>query len=128
MEKQNKAKQEETIFKIGDSVRYIINRVAFAKGTLHYWSATVHKIIAKDFHSYTLDNDKKYQYYYLQKVTHNENFTPAIIPAQIKTRDELQKNQRRTRILQREGIDESTIIKERRTPKLKEQFKSLLSR
>ena len=34
MEKQNKAKQEETIFQIGDNVRYIINRVAFAKGTL----------------------------------------------------------------------------------------------
>ena len=31
MENQNKAKQEETIFQIGDNVRYIINRVAFAK-------------------------------------------------------------------------------------------------
>ena len=46
----------------------------------------------------------------------------------MKTRDDLQKTQRRTRILQREGIDESTIIKERRTPKLKKQFKSLLLR
>ena len=101
MENQNKAKQEKTIFQIGDNVRYI---------------------------KYTLDNDKKIQYYYLQKVSQSENFTPAIIPAQIKTRDELQKNQRRTRILQREGNDEWTIIKERRTPKLKEQFKSLLSR
>ena len=102
--------------------------MAFTKGTLRRWSATFHKIIAKDLHSYTLDNDKKFQYYYLQKVTHNENFIPAIIPAQIKTRDELQKTQRRTRILQREGIEETTIIKERRIPKLKEQFKSLLSR
>ena len=88
IEKQNKAKQEETIFKMGDSVRYIINRVAFAKGTLPKRSATVLKIISKDLHSYTLDNDKKFQYYYLQNVTHNENFTPAIIPAQVKTRDE----------------------------------------
>ena len=48
MEKRNKAKQEETIYKIGDSVRYIINRVAFAKGTLPKWQATVHKIISKD--------------------------------------------------------------------------------
>ena len=128
IEKQNKAKQEETIFKIGDSVRYIINRVAFAKCTPPKWSATIRKLISKYLHSYTLDNDKKFQYYYLQKVTENESFTPAIIPAQIKTRDELQKNQRRTRILQRENIDESTIIKERRIPKLKEQFKSLLSR
>ena len=102
--------------------------MAFDKGTLPKWSATVHKIISKDLHSFTLDNDKKYQYYYLQKVIQNENFTPAIIPVQIKTRDELQKNQRRIRILQRENIDESTIIKERRIPKLKEQFKSLLSR
>ena len=44
MEKQNKAKQEETIFQIGDNVRYIINRVAFAKGTLPKWSAKVQKI------------------------------------------------------------------------------------
>ena len=102
--------------------------MAFTKGTLPKWSATVHIIIAKDLHSCTLDNDKKFQYYYLQKVTHTENFTPAIIPTQIKTRDELQKTQRRNRILQRENIDESTIIKERRIPKLKEQFKSLLSR
>ena len=71
---------------------------------------------------------KKFQCYYLQKVTHNENFTPATIPAQIKTRDELQKTPRRTRILRREGIEETTIIKERRISKLKEQFKSLLSR
>ena len=68
IEKQNKPKQDETIFKIGDSVIYIINRVAFAKGTIPKWSATVHKIIAKDLHSYTLDNDKKLQYYYLQKL------------------------------------------------------------
>ena len=58
MEKQNKAKQEETIYQIGDNVRYINNRVAFAKCTLPKWSATVHKIISKDLHSYTLDNEK----------------------------------------------------------------------
>ena len=46
----------------------------------------------------------------------------------MKIRDKLQKTQRRNRILQREDIDESTIIKERRIPKVKEQFKSLLSR
>ena len=32
IEKQNKAKQEETIFQNGDNVRYINYRVAFAKG------------------------------------------------------------------------------------------------
>ena len=53
--------------------------LAFAKGTLPKRSTTVHKIMSKD--SCTLDNDKKFQYYYLQKVTHNEVFTPAIIPA-----------------------------------------------
>ena len=42
-------------------------------------------------HTYTSDNDRKFQYYYLQKVTHNESFTPTIIPTQTKTRDELQK-------------------------------------
>ena len=93
--------------------------MAFAKGTLPKWSATAHKIIAKDLHSYTLDNDKIFQYYYLQKVTHIENFTPATLPAQIKTRDELQKNQRRTRILQLENIDDKNYDKRKKNTEIK---------
>ena len=40
----NKAKLEEVKFNIGDSVRYILNRKQFEKGTLAKWSKTVHKI------------------------------------------------------------------------------------
>ena len=42
--------------------------------------------------------------------------------------ENLNKENKRLRIHGREGIDETTIINEKRKPKLKEQFRSLLSR
>ena len=59
--KYNRAKLEETKFNVGDTVRYILNRLQFDKGTLPRWSAT-HKIISKNPHSYVLDNNKTFKY------------------------------------------------------------------
>ena len=44
--KYNKAKIEEVKFNVGDSVRYILNRKQFEKGTLAKWSKTVQKTIS----------------------------------------------------------------------------------
>ena len=44
------------------------------------------------------------------------------------TRPTIRKENKRLRVHAREGIDESTIINEKRVPKITEQFKSLLSR
>ena len=90
--------------------------MAFSKGTLPRFSQTIHKIISKDSHSYTLDNDKKFQYYYLQKVSHNETFTPPIITP-TPTREELHKVQKQNRILRHEGVDISTVEKEKKSSK-----------
>ena len=67
-----------------------------------------------------LGKRQKVQNHYFKKVAHHENFAPANT-SQIKTRDESQKIKKRTRTRThaREGIAESTIIKERRIPKLK---------
>ena len=64
----NLALQEETVFNIGDNVRCIVNLKSFEKKSLPKWSKTVHKIISKKALMHTLDNNKYYKYYELQKV------------------------------------------------------------
>ena len=44
--KYEKAKREEIKFELGDTVRYILNRQQFEKGTLPRWSKVIHKIRA----------------------------------------------------------------------------------
>ena len=61
--KYNDALQEEQKLNINDEVRYIINKAAFAKGTLPKWIKTVHKILYSTERTYTLDNNKTYKYY-----------------------------------------------------------------
>ena len=55
-------------FDVGVTVRYIINRQQFEKGTLPRWSKATHKIVSKKQHSYVLDNTKTYKYYELQNI------------------------------------------------------------
>ena len=82
----NKAKEEETTFDVGDTVRYIINRQQFEKGTLPRWSKATHKIISKNQHSYTLENNKTYKYYEMQNIRSVEGLElPTIEP----TREQL---------------------------------------
>ena len=73
MKQWNEAKLTETKFQNGDTVRYVINKAAFAKGSLGKYSKTLHKIIEHSEHTYTLDNDVKCKYYELQKVNNSES-------------------------------------------------------
>ena len=125
-EKDKLANEEEQQFYVGDNVRYIKNKVMFEKGTAPKWSEILHKIIKANKHSYVLDNNKSYKYYEVKKNVIVEN-TPIIEEIQ-PTRPTIRKENKRLRAHEREGIDESTINNEKRIPKLKEQFKSLLSR
>ena len=105
--KIEKAKQEETIFEIGDVVRYIINLTSFHKGTLPKWSKVVHKIISKNKHSYVLDNGKTKKYYELQKVNniqriHREQTEP--------TREQMRKQRTSERRFRLEGLDKNMIL------------------
>ena len=96
------------------------------KGTAPKLSEILHKIIKANKHSYILDNNKSYKYYELQKNDIVEN-APIIEEIQ-PTRPIIRKENKRLRVHAREGIYESSIINEKRIPKLKEQFKSLLLR
>ena len=99
--KYNKAKEEETIFNIGDNVRYIINRKAFEKHTLPKWSKSIHSIISKTQHTYTLDNDKTFKYYELQKVVDVQHLD---IPLTEPTREQLRKQITSKRRFKKEGL------------------------
>ena len=105
--KYNKAKLEEIKFNVGDSVRYILNRKQFEKGTLAKWSKSVHKIISNTEHSYTLDNEKVFKYYELQKVKEVERLErPHTEP----TREQLRKQRTSERRFRLEGLDKSMIL------------------
>ena len=67
-QKYRDAKATEQKFNVGDEVRHLLQRKTFEKGSNPNWSATVHKIISKKEHSYTLDNGNSYKFYELQKV------------------------------------------------------------
>jgi len=105
--KIEKAKQEETIFEIGDVVRYIINLTSFQKGTLPKWSKAIHKVTSKNKHSYVLDNGKTYKYYELQKI----NDIQRIDREQTEpTREQLRKQRTSERRFRLEGLDKRMII------------------
>ena len=75
--KESKAKEDETEFNIGDSVRSLKNRVMFEKGAIAKYSSTVHKIV--NFigtKRYELDNGKSYLYYQLRPANDTETFEP----------------------------------------------------
>ena len=105
--KYNKAKQEETKFNVGDSVRYIVNKKQFEKGTLPKWSKIIHKIVSQTEHTYTLDNGKMYKYYELQLVNSVESISRE---AKEPTREEMKKKITSLRRFNKEGLDKSMII------------------
>ena len=123
--KYNQAKENESIFKIGDQVRHILNRKMFEKGSNPHWSKTVHKIVDKLIHSYTLDNNKSYKYYELMFVSDSQK--PNIIKTRTKTNEPTKEQLRKTnsikRKLTKEGIDTSNIIIEKRERKPTDRFK-----
>ena len=117
--KYNKAKAEEVKFEVGDTVRCILNRAQFDKGTLAHWSKTVHKIISKNQHSYVLDNDKTYKYYELQLVKDVQGLkTPVTGPS----REQMKKVITVKRKLTKEGIDKSNIVISKRPRKQTDKF------
>jgi len=45
MNKYKLDKQEETVFNIGDTVRYLLNKKLFDKGSIPHWSKHIHTIV-----------------------------------------------------------------------------------
>ena len=123
-EKYNKAKKEKVLFKVGDNVGALLRRKMFEKGSVANWSKTVHKIVDKLIHSYTLDNGKVFKYYQLMRVATTEN--PKIIntreKSKIQTFEQLTRDNRIKRNLVKQGIDLSNIIPERQLRKRTDRF------
>ena len=79
----------------------------FDKGTLPKWSKVIHKIISNTPHTYTLNSNKVYKYYELQKVNDVKKLdTPVITPS----REALRKERTSERRFNREGLDINMIL------------------
>ena len=113
-------------FNVGDNVRYFVYRTSFEKGSNTKFSKTIHKIIAKNEHSYTLYNNKTYQYNILQNVDNIE--TSKIINTQQKEKEPKIEQIKRNNItkgrLNKEGVGLNNIISDIRERKLTDRYKS----
>jgi transposase InsO family protein len=93
-------------FKVGDSVRYITNRIMFMKSSKPNWSKTVHKIveISDNKRVIKLDNGKSYKYYELYNIKGTESYSyPEEKEPDTQGKPIMRKSQRLA--IQREGID-----------------------
>ena len=88
-------------------MRFIIKRKLFEEGTLPKWSKVVHKIISKTEHTYTLDNNKKYKYYDLQKVNDVQKLDT---PPSVLTIEQMKKDRTSERRFRLEGLDKSMTL------------------
>ena len=105
--RQMDALMQETTFQVGQKVRSVINKTMFEKGATPKWSKIIHTIKSSLSHSYILDNDKEYKYYELQPVEEVETTKKTNIPI---ARQIIRKENKRKRILSREGIQMQNII------------------
>jgi len=117
--KFEKAKKEEIKFEVGEKVRFMLNRPQFEKGTLPKWSKVIHKIVSKNYHSYVLDNDKTYKYYELQRVGDVQKLEK---PTTEPTREQMKKDITVKRRQNKEGIEKSNIVAEKRPRKQTDKF------
>ena len=63
--KEDKAGKEFKMFKEGDQVRSLKNKVMFEKGAMPKWSQTIHTVTGRVGKRFILDNGKSYLYYQL---------------------------------------------------------------
>jgi len=118
-ERYKKALKQETKYNVGDTVRYIVNKKAFEKGSLPKWSKDIHTIENCGIHSYTLDNGKIYKYYEMQKIGESHSMTSK---EEQPTREQLKKDITSKRRMNREGLGMSTVINTRRTRSIVKQL------
>ena len=119
LEKYQKAKQTEIKYEVGQKVRHLLNLNRFEKKTAPRWSKTIHSIIAKNTHSYTLDTGKTFKFYELQ---------PADVVQKLDyertqpTKEQLRKVITVKRRHTKEGIDVANIVTEKRPRKQTDRF------
>ena len=123
--KYNKALSEEQKFNIGDKVRFLKNKVAFEKGSMANFSKTVHTIVSKTAHTYTLDNNKIYKYYELQLIKDFSKVPPKE-KSNVLTMNYLKRNNKIQRTRRQEHINESDITTDERRKKRPERLKDYI--
>ena len=116
-DKYNKALGEEKHFKVGQTVRFLKNKLLFEKGSSNAkWSNTVHTIVGKTEHTYTLDNDGVYKYYELMPVDVVESQQMRLTRQKAKepSKEQLKKINTNRRRLNREGLTVADLVDTKR--------------
>ena len=109
------AKREETIYEVGDKVRYIINFKQFEKHSLPHWTKTIHVIKSHvSPHSYLLDNGQTKKYYELQRV---DNVTGLLTQTNEQTRQHLLTERKKEREWKKTGLEKTDILTSNRARK-----------
>ena len=109
----NKAIQEEKQFSVGNKVRCVVNLSAFEKRSLPRWSSTIHTVVSRTPHSYTLDNGKSYKPYELQLIS---GVHEPVISTRTRTnkptatREEIKRDNTIRRRIHKESIETQNII------------------
>ena len=114
LSKYTKALSQETKFKVGDRVRYMLNFEQFQKHTLPRWTKTVHKIVEEAGQKYKLENGHWKRYDELQLIKDVYD-TSKNLEA---TREQIQTENKSKRNFKRSGLDLSFILNTKRKPKV----------
>jgi transposase InsO family protein len=124
-DKEDKAAKYLKSFPIGSTVRYVLNRGLFDKGSKPKWSVP-HKVVSQEGRNYTLDNGRSFMYYYLNDTT-NSGEAPlnAVVNAVVNAGmnaapPHLPKKQRLA--LRKEGVSDSNIVRTLRERKPSNQL------
>ena len=116
-----KAKEQETVFKIGDKVRHLTLLNIFEKQGKPKWSDNIFSVEDKKAHSYKLSDGKWYRYYQLQPVEEAQDIKKIGRPAK-HTFQTLQKAITVKRRLRKEDVNLKNVAKEPRLRQKTDRF------
>lgn len=121
LQKYMRAKQNETIFNIGDTVRHLTQLSIFEKQGKSKWSSDVFTIVDKKPHSYQLSDGNWYRYYQLQLVKDTQSIKKVGRPTK-HTFQTLKKARSISRKLRKEDVNVKNIVKTTRTRQKTDRF------
>ena len=111
-DKEDRARNELTAFRVGDEVRSLKNKVQFEKGALPKWSTEIRKVTGfLAGKRYMLDNDKSYLYYQLKsvgKVEHAPENAHIFPPEQAEVAEKIDPKPIRL-TLKKEGVEKTNV-------------------
>ena len=102
---------ENKKYNIGDTVRKVVNKNLFDKGSIPKWSSQTFKIKDIKCHSYLLDNGRSYKYYQLQKVNNQTEQNKN----RMNEMNQIRKENKVKRDLNKEGVSMTNITTSRKT-------------